>query len=197
MKMNWPNRLTMLRIFMIPIFVTLMFLTPAYTWCRYVAAGVFIAACLTDLLDGKIARKYNMITDFGKFMDPLADKLLVVSALIVMVFLNIFTEEQHLFNAGAENIIFTVAVLLIVAREFIISGFRLVAAGQGLVLAASRTAKVKTTFQMIMIVALILHFNYLPFLILEWVLILASLVLTVWSLIEYLVKNASVLKDVR
>lgn len=197
MKMNWPNRLTMLRIFMIPIFVTLMFLTPAYTWCRYVAAGVFIAACLTDLLDGKIARKYNMITDFGKFMDPLADKLLVVSALIVLVFLNIFTEEQHLFNAGAENIIFTVAVLLIVAREFIISGFRLVAAGQGLVLAASRTAKVKTTFQMIMIVALILHFNFLPFLILEWVLILASLVLTVWSLIEYLVKNASVLKDVR
>lgn len=197
MKMNWPNRLTMLRVFMIPIFVTLMFLTPAYTWCRYVAAGVFIAACLTDLLDGKIARKYNMITDFGKFMDPLADKLLVVSALIVLVFLNIFTEEQHLFNAGAENIIFTVAVLLIVAREFIISGFRLVAAGQGLVLAASRTAKVKTTFQMIMIVALILHFNFLPFLILEWVLILASLVLTVWSLIEYLVKNASVLKDVR
>jgi CDP-diacylglycerol--glycerol-3-phosphate 3-phosphatidyltransferase len=195
--MNWPNRLTMLRVFMIPFFVALMFLTSSYTWCRYAAAGVFIAACLTDLLDGKIARKYNLVTDFGKFMDPLADKLLVVSALIVLVFLNIFTEEQHLFHAKAENIIFTVAVLLIVAREFIISGFRLVAAGQGLVLAASKTAKVKTTFQMIMIVALILHFNYLPFLILEWVLILASLVLTVWSLIEYLVKNASVLKDVR
>ena len=115
----------------------------------------------------------------------------------MLVFLNIFTEEQHLFDAKAENIIFTVAVLMIVAREFIISGFRLVAAGQGLVLAASKTAKVKTTFQMIMTIALILHFNFLPFLILEWILILASLILTVWSLIEYLVKNASVLKDAR
>ena len=195
--MNWPNRLTMLRIFMIPVFVALLMLSPVLSWARYAAAGVFIAASLTDLLDGKIARKYNLITDFGKFMDPLADKLLVVSALITLVFLRNFTEEQHLVNADAENIVFTVAVLLIVAREFIISGFRLVAAGQGLVLAASKTAKVKTTFQMIMIIALILHFNCLPFLILEWVLILCSLILTVWSLVEYLVKNASVLKDVR
>ena len=195
--MNWPNRLTMLRVFMIPVFVVLLLLTPVYAWARYVSAGVFILACLTDLLDGKIARKYNLITDFGKFMDPLADKLLVVSALLVLVYLRIFTEEQHLFHAETENIIFLVVVLLIVAREFIISGFRLVAAGQGIVLAASKTAKVKTTFQMIMTIALILHFNWLPFLILEWILILASLVLTVWSLVEYLVKNASVLKDVR
>lgn len=195
--MNWPNRLTMLRVFMIPVFIVLLMLAPVYEWTRYAAAGVFILACLTDLLDGKIARKYNMITDFGKFMDPLADKLLVVSALITLVFLRNFTEEQHLFNANAENIIFTVVVLLIVAREFIISGFRLVAAGQGLVLAASKTAKVKTTFQMIMTIAMIVHFNFKPFLILEWVLIFASLVLTVWSLVEYLVKNASVLKDVR
>ena len=195
--MNWPNRLTMLRVFMIPVFVVLLLLTPAFSWARYVSAGVFILACLTDLLDGKIARKYNLITDFGKFMDPLADKLLVVSALLVLVYLRIFTEEQHLFHAETENIIFLVVVLLIVAREFIISGFRLVAAGQGIVLAASKTAKVKTTFQMIMTIALILHFNWLPFLILEWVLILASLILTVWSLVEYLVKNASVLKDVR
>ena len=195
--MNWPNRLTMLRVFMIPVFVALLMLSPVLSWGRYAAAGVFIAACLTDMLDGKIARKYNLITDFGKFMDPLADKLLVVSALITLVFLRNFTEEQHLFNAEAENIIFTVVVLLIVAREFIISGFRLVAAGQGIVLAASKTAKVKTTFQMIMTIAMILHFNFLPFLILEWILILASLVLTIWSLIEYLVKNASVLKDAR
>ena len=195
--MNWPNRLTMTRVFMIPLFIALLMLTNVFTWARYAAAGVFILACLTDLLDGKIARKYNMITDFGKFMDPLADKLLVVSGLITLVFMHIFTEEQHLLDADAENIVFTIVVLLIVAREFIISGFRLVAAGQGLVLAASKTAKVKTTFQMIMIVALILHFNFLPFLILEWVLILCSLILTVWSLCEYLVKNASVLKDVR
>ena len=195
--MNWPNRLTMTRVFMIPLFIALLMLTNVFTWARYAAAGVFILACLTDLLDGKIARKYNMITDFGQFMDPLADKLLVVSGLITLVFMHIFTEEQHLLDADAENIVFTIVVLLIVAREFIISGFRLVAAGQGLVLAASKTAKVKTTFQMIMIVALILHFNFLPFLILEWVLILCSLILTVWSLCEYLVKNASVLKDVR
>ena len=195
--MNWPNRRTMTRVFMIPLFIALLMLTNVFTWARYAAAGVFILACLTDLLDGKIARKYNMITDFGQFMDPLADKLLVVSGLITLVFMHIFTEEQHLLDADAENIVFTIVVLLIVAREFIISGFRLVAAGQGLVLAASKTAKVKTTFQMIMIVALILHFNFLPFLILEWVLILCSLILTVWSLCEYLVKNASVLKDVR
>lgn len=195
--MNLPNRLTMLRVFMIPVFIVLMMLSPVLSWTRYAAAGVFILACLTDLLDGKIARKYDLVTDFGKFMDPLADKLLVVSALITLVFLRIFTEEQHLFHAETENIIFTVVVLLIVAREFIISGFRLVAAGQGIVLAASMTAKVKTTFQMIMTIALILHFNWLPFLILEWVLIFASLVLTVWSLTEYLIKNASVLKDAR
>ena len=72
--MNWPNRLTMLRVFMIPVFVALLMLSPVFSWARYAAAGVFIAACITDLLDGKIARRYNLITDFGKFMDPLADK---------------------------------------------------------------------------------------------------------------------------
>ena len=168
----------MLRVLLIPVFVVFMMLTPDYSWCRFAAAGVFVAASLTDLLDGKIARKYNMVTNFGKFMDPLADKLLVCTALICFV-------HFHMIP--------TWIVIVIVAREFIISGFRLVAAEKGLVLAASKLAKVKTTFQMIMIVVLILGFEFMK--IPAQVLIYLSLVLTVLSLIEYLVKNRSVLKE--
>ena len=176
--MNLPNKLTMLRVLLIPVFVVFMMLAPDHAWCRYAAVGVFIAASLTDLLDGKIARKYDMVTNFGKFMDPLADKLLVCTALICFV-------HFHMIP--------TWIVIIIVAREFTISGFRLVAAEKGIVLAASKLAKVKTTFQMIMIIVLILDF---PFLYIPGqILIYLSLVLTVASLAEYLIKNRSILKE--
>lgn len=188
--MNLPNRLTILRVCLIPVFVVLLLLSglgPDYGWCNLAAVIVFVVASITDFLDGHIARKYHMVTNFGKFMDPLADKLLVCSALICLLTL---------------GRIETWIVLIIVAREFIISGFRLVAAEQGLVLAASKTAKVKTTVQMILVILLVINlpsFSYVfPWLqyvtILETVLKYAALVLTVLSLVEYLVKNRSVMK---
>ena len=177
--MNLPNRLTLLRVCLIPVFIAFLMLSPKLPWANYAAVGVFIAASFTDMLDGKIARKYNLVTNFGKFMDPLADKLLVCSALICLV---------------AYDKLNLIVVIVIVAREFIISGFRLVAAEQGIVLAASKMAKVKTTMQMIMIVVLILDFDLAFFRVLSVILVWAALILTIASLIEYLVKNRSVLQ---
>ena len=139
--MNLPNKLTVLRVLLIPFFVlfTLVDLVPGYS--KYIAVLIFIAASLTDLLDGKIARKYNLVTNFGKFMDPLADKLLVCAALICLV---------------SEKLLPAWMVIIIISREFIISGFRLVASDNGLVIAASYWGKFKTTFQMLMIILLIL-----------------------------------------
>ena len=176
--MNLPNKLTMLRVLMIPVFVVLFFMRAVWPYSHYIAALVFMLASLTDLLDGKIARKYHLVTNFGKFADPLADKLLVCTALICLV------------STGQIPVW---AVILIVAREFIISGFRLVAAEQGVVLAASQLAKVKTTIQMIMTVSLILDLPGTFFTVLNWILIIAAVVLTIVSLIEYLVKNWNVM----
>ncbi len=177
--MNLPNRLTILRVCLIPVFIVFLMLDETLSWARYAAVGVFAAACITDFFDGRIARKYNMVTNFGKFMDPLADKLLVCSALICLV----YYQRIYLW-----------VVIVIVAREFIISGFRLVAAQQGLVLAASKMAKVKTAVQMIMIIVLVLNIDLAFFRIFEQVLIFASLALTIVSLLEYLIKNRSVMK---
>ena len=136
--MNLPNKLTILRVIMIPFFVAaLLYDGGANQNMRYVAAALFIIASLTDMLDGKIARKYNLVTNFGKFMDPLADKLLVCSALICMI-------ELRELPAWM--------VIIIISREFIISGFRLVAPDNGVVIAASYWGKFKTTFQMIGVV---------------------------------------------
>ncbi|MBP5254361.1 MAG: CDP-diacylglycerol--glycerol-3-phosphate 3-phosphatidyltransferase [Lachnospiraceae bacterium] len=176
--MNLPNKLTMLRVAMIPVFVVLFFLRPVWPYSHYAAALVFILASLTDLYDGRIARERGLVTNFGKFADPLADKLLVCTALICLV------------STGQIPVW---AVILIIAREFIISGFRLVAAEQGVVLAASKIAKVKTTFQMIMTVALTLDFPGTFFTVLNWVLIVIAVVLTVVSLVEYMVKNWNVM----
>ncbi len=177
--MNLPNRLTILRVCLIPVFVIFVMLTNRIDWAKWAAVAVFAAACVTDFFDGRIARKYNMVTNFGKFMDPLADKLLVCSALICLVYF-------HRILLGV--------VIIIVAREFIISGFRLVAAQQGLVLAASKMAKVKTAVQMIMIIVLIMNIDLAFFRVFENVLVWASLVLTIGSLLEYLIKNRSVMK---
>ena len=177
--MNLPNKLTVLRVILIPFFVVSMMIeNGANQTFRYVAAAIFIIASLTDMLDGKIARKYNLVTNFGKFMDPLADKLLVCSALICLIQLGQLPAWM---------------VIIIVSREFIISGFRLVAAEQGIVIAASYWGKFKTTFQMIEVVLMILNFEALSAvtLICTW----AALILTIISLVDYIAKNHKVLTE--
>jgi CDP-diacylglycerol---glycerol-3-phosphate 3-phosphatidyltransferase len=176
---NLPNKLTLARICMIPVFVFFL-LTNVVPYSKYVAVAIFIVACLTDALDGHIARKYNLISNFGKFMDPLADKLLVCSALICFV-------QLHLVPAWI--------IIIIISREFIISGFRLIASDNGIVIAASWWGKFKTTAQMIMSILLILNFDGVFFNTLEQVFIYIALILTVISLVDYLIKNKNVLKE--
>ena len=180
--MNLPNKLTILRVIMIPFFVFFL-LAPFFDgYGNYIALVIFIIASLTDLADGKIARKYNLVTNFGKFMDPLADKLLVCSAMICLVDLKLIPSW---------------IVIIIIAREFIISGFRLVASDNGVVIAASYWGKFKTTFQMLMIIFTIFNI-YLENDVLDVIsniLVYVALALTVISLIDYMLKNKDVLKD--
>ena len=178
--MNLPNKLTIFRVILIPFFVVFMLAPICPGYANYIAVAIFIVASLTDLLDGKIARKYNLVTNFGKFMDPLADKLLVCAAMICLI-------ETGQLAAWI--------VIVIISREFIISGFRLVAADNGVVIAASYWGKFKTTFQMLMVIVLILNFDNRYFQILGTVLTYIALVLTVVSLIDYLWKNRAVLKE--
>ena len=178
--MNLPNKLTIMRVILIPFFVFFL-LSPYFpAYGNYIAVAIFIVASLTDMLDGKIARKYNLVTNFGKFMDPLADQLLVCSAMICLI-------ELDRLAAWI--------VIVIIAREFIISGFRLVASDNGVVIAASYWGKFKTTFQMLMVIVLILDIQMPFFQILGTVLTYVALILTVVSLIDYIVKNKDVLKD--
>ena len=179
MKMNLPNKLTLLRVLMIPFFVFfLLWQNGENRTFRMIALALFIIASLTDLLDGKIARKYNLVTNFGKFMDPLADKLLVCSALICLIELNALPAWM---------------VIIIISREFIISGFRLIASDNGVVIAASYWGKFKTTFQMVSVVLLILDIPALAFVttICVWI----ALVLTIVSLVDYIYKNHKILTE--
>ena len=175
--MNLPNKLTLFRVILIPVFVVFMLVSVTGDTDKWIALAIFIIASLTDLLDGKIARKYNLITDFGKFMDPLADKLLVCSAMICLV-------EMGKMPAWM--------VIIIISREFIISGFRLIASDNGVVIAASYWGKFKTVSQMFMIIVLIADLGGV-FDIVGTVLIWLSLILTVVSLIDYIAKNVQVL----
>lgn len=181
--MNVPNRLTILRVAMIPLFVIAM-LWQRLPYSDYIAAALFIGACITDFLDGYIARKHNLVTNFGKFMDPLADKLLVCAALIC--FLAEDNPEMPVW-----------VVIIIISREFIISGFRLIAAEKGVTIAASYWGKVKTAVQMAMSIVLIIHFTHPWFRIIDLILIYASLILTVISLIDYIYKNRDVMKEIQ
>lgn len=175
--MNVPNQLTIARICSIPIFVFFM-LTNYVSYSKYIAVVIFILASLTDLLDGKIARRYNLVTNFGKFMDPLADKLLVCSALICFVDLKLIPSW---------------IIIIIISREFIISGFRLIAADNGVVIAAGYWGKLKTVCQMIMSILLIIHIEHPIYQIIEQMFIFLSLILTVVSLVDYLYKNRQIL----
>ena len=167
--MNLPNKLTVLRVIMVPFFVFFMLTDVGGAANKWIALVIFAVASLTDMLDGKIARARGLVTNFGKFMDPLADKLLVCSAMICMI------------STGQLEAWF---VIIIIAREFIISGFRLVAADSGIVIAASYWGKFKTVSQM-----------YLGgvFDVIGTILIWASLILTIVSLVDYVAKNIQVL----
>lgn len=178
--MNLPNKLTVLRVIMIPFFVCFMLLPYFEGYGNYIAAAIFVLASLTDMLDGQIARKRNLVTNFGKFMDPLADKLLVSSAMICLI-------ETGQLPAWI--------VIIIIAREFIISGFRLIASDNGIVIAASYWGKIKTVCQMVMVIVLILDIKTPFFAVLGQILVYASLILTVVSLVDYIVKNKDVLKE--
>ena len=183
--MNLPNKLTIFRVILIPFFLVAL-MVPGIPAGKWIAVAIFIIASLTDFFDGRIARKQNLVTDFGKFMDPLADKLLVCSAMIALI-------ELQRIPAWV--------VIVIIAREFIISGFRLIASDNGVVIAASYWGKFKTTFQMLMVILLIVNLSEnfpaatMGITIAEQILIYVSLLLTIISLIDYLVKNRSVLAN--
>lgn len=192
-NMNLPNKLTLLRMLMVPFFVAFLLLSESYEYFKWIALVLFAVASLTDMLDGKIARKYNLVTNFGKFMDPLADKLLVCSALIALTALGMIPAWM---------------TIIIIAREFIISGFRLIAAEKGIVIAANYWGKFKTVSQMVMICVMLVVVNtqafavdgvagslydgiYMVGNILLWI----SVVLTVISLVVYIKDNKDVMKE--
>ncbi len=187
--MNLANKITLSRILATPVF--LFFLVPDWfgqflgldQWGRYVAAGIFIVASLTDALDGNIARKRNMVTELGKFLDPIADKLLVTAALIALI--------------KTDNLSVWI-VFIIISREFIVTGFRVIAAGKGIVIAADKWGKMKTVIQIIAIVAMLLN-NFPLSLItgfpLGMVLMYIATILTVISGVNYIAKNTKILSS--
>ena len=175
--MNTPNKLTIARMIIVPFLVIFLLTGWGGEANRYISLTLFVVASVTDWFDGYLARKNNLVTNFGKFMDPLADKLLVCSAMICMIDLKRLPAWF---------------VIIIIAREFIISGFRLIAAENGIVIAANYWGKFKTASQMIMIILLILHFDRI-FVILEQIFIWLSLALTIISLITYIWQNRTVL----
>lgn len=184
--MNLANKITVARVFAIPFFIFFL-MTDFVPGSKWISLAIFIIASLSDFVDGKIARKYNMVSNFGKFMDPLADKLLVCSALVCL--LTLYYEQNSLF---------VYLVLLIISRDFVIQGFRLVASDQGVVLAAGILGKIKTTLQMIMIGFLI---GYLELPDIEAIHVISVVLeymvafFTVYSLFDYLYKNRDIFKD--
>ena len=170
--MNLPNKLTLLRIILIPVFMVVLYW--GFPYANYVALAIFIIASLTDMLDGKIARKYNLVTDFGKFADPLADKMLVTAAMLWFV-------ENHQMAAWM--------LLIVICREFAVSGLRMIASDKGRVIAAGWSGKVKTASTMVCICIMLL----LCIQPLDWVCNGVILVTTAYSGIEYFVKNRDVL----
>lgn len=175
--MNLPNKITTVRVFMIPIYLIFM-LVEQIPYGKYIAGIIFTLAAITDALDGYIARKNNLITNFGKFMDPLADKLLVCSALICFV-------ETHQMPSWV--------AIIIIAREFIVNGFRLIALDNGVVLAAGWWGKIKTNVQVVMSVMLTVNLDFTFINILEVISIYLALALTIISMMDYLIKNRKLL----
>ncbi len=198
--MNLPNKITLTRIFMIPVFIAIFFLDGVLPFAYGIAAILFALAACTDFVDGYIARKNNLVTNLGKFLDPIADKVLVSTAMLL-----ILTMKNHLFDGilGAGKWLYiavAVCVCVIMARELIISAFRQIAATRELVLAADKLGKIKTVFQDVSIFVIIFAagFNGSAGEILAYIglgLFAVATILTVWSGISYVVKNRQVLKD--
>lgn len=197
--MNLPNKITLSRIFLIPVFSVIFFLD-VIPYNYFIAAIVFIVAACTDFVDGHIARSRNLVTNLGKFLDPIADKVLVSTALI---FLLVRQETLTVLWSGAWVGVYAgVCVAVILARELIVSGFRMVAASTGLVLAADKVGKVKTTFQDIAIAALLIGADFFGFTaageVINGIGIVAlgiATVLTIWSGLGYVIKNRAVFKE--
>ena len=176
--MNLPNKLSLTRMALIPVMVALMY--PNTPVCNLLAAAVFGVAAFTDFLDGYIARKQGIVTDFGKFVDPVADKLLNLSAMIMLI--------QH-------GVMLAWVVVVILARELCVDGLRMVAVGKGKVIAAGQLGKIKTVSQIALVVWLMLYHqpimaNWFSILLTAWV-----VVITLWSGADYFIRNASVLRD--
>lgn len=177
--MNLPNKLTVLRVLMIPFFVVFMLADIIPEWDKWIALFLFCVASFTDFLDGYLARKNNLVTNFGKFMDPLADKLLVASAMVCLI-------TWGKLEAWI--------VIIIISREFIISGFRLIASDNGIVIAASYWGKFKTVVQMFMIMLMVADFGGVfgtIELVVKWI----AVALTIISLVDYVVKNKQVITE--
>lgn len=181
MKLTIASKVTIARICLIPVFIVCYDLWGGL-WSGAIPAAVFILASMTDWVDGYLARSRNEVMNFGKFMDPIADKLLVMSAFVLLV---------------GDGRMTGVSCIIILAREFIISGFRLIASDRGMVLAAGKLGKIKTTLQIIAIVLLLL--NNFPFVYIgipmDKIVLAAAVVMTVWSGADYIVKNRQILKD--
>lgn len=180
--MNTANKITMIRVFLVPIFMVLFMIDNAA--CRWAALGVFILASITDAVDGHVARKYNQTTTFGKFVDPLADKVLTTAAFLILM------------HYGRMDVW---AVMIVLTREFMVAGVRLVAAGEGNVVAASMWGKLKTVTQMVAIVVAMILMSFdkflgVPSIILSEILIWISVVFTIVSGIDYLAKNWHLMK---
>lgn len=180
--MNLPNKITLFRVFLLPVFIVFMLVT-AIPNNSFWALVIFCIACLSDFVDGRIARKYKLITDFGKLMDPLADKLLVCSALIC------FVDVRPAFPSFV--------AIIIIAREFTISAIRLLAADNGVVIAASKWGKAKTVVQMFMCIAFIWNLDYEWFAITSVVLMYLATALTIISLIDYIYKNRKIFSNMK
>ena len=196
--MNLPNKITLTRIFMIPVFVVVFFLT-AIPYNYFIAGIIFVVAACTDFIDGHIARKYNLVTNLGKFLDPIADKVLVSTALICMLvkpeLLQVMWQGEWVMT------VCSICTAVILARELIVSGFRMVAASSGLVLAADKVGKVKTTFQDISIAMLLIGADFFGLLgvskvlnVIGLICLAAAAVLTIWSGAGYIIKNRQVLR---
>lgn len=198
--MNLPNKLTLLRLILIPFFIAAFYLG-FFAGHYFVALGIFVVASLTDFLDGYIARKYNMVTDLGKFLDPIADKVLVLAGLIVLI---ADPYETNVFGRiGIIGIIYGgVGVSIIMAREMVVSSLRMMAAKKGIVLAAEMTGKVKTFFTDVTIIVLLLAGDLLNFapdvgIVFDYIGLVCfgiSVLLTIISGCSYLIKNKEVFK---
>lgn len=187
--MNLPTKLTMLRILMIPLFVTLFFIPVLYF--KIAAAFVFILASLTDFLDGYLARKHNQVTNLGKFLDPIADKILVCCALIAVCL------DTHTFQIGV-----AVCTMVILSRELMISGFRIVASSKNIIMAADKLGKIKTVLQMVSLILLIPYGDFIAIneltgsivLYTGLIILLLATIMTLVSGINYILKNKEILK---